>query len=330
MSNKRIVSIGIITYLNPNGFKKLLDSIIKQNYNEALYEIRLIFVDNDCTGKNQAVIDQYPSIPFPWVFILEPNKGIPFARNAVVREALKQKVDALMFVDDDEFAPEYWLQNMINTWQESGADGVCGNVIPVYPEGTPEWFVKLGMFDKFSDENGLRYKHLDETTKVFTCNTLVDKRVIEKLGPTFDPIFKGSGSDDKLYFLRAMSAGFKFVWSDKSELYEDIPEFRINYSWVFKRSYRTSAGRSISSKQFNLPMSTHVKNIILGFKKIFYGSLTLIYGLISFDSLQKAKGLQTLGVGLGMIFGYLGLDYNEYRKHYREQYPINQHKDKAS
>ena len=77
---------------------------------------RFVVVDNDADESSRAVVTA-AKLPWPVVYVVEPERGIPFARNRAVREAADS--DFVVFIDDDEI-PEPGMAAR-SWWPPSGA-----------------------------------------------------------------------------------------------------------------------------------------------------------------------------------------------------------------
>ena len=93
-------------------------------------------VDNDADGSAAKVVEEFgKDTPYPIESVVEPEPGIPFAREKSVE--LCWNDDALVFVDDDEVAPPNWLAALLHAWETTGADVVTGPVKGNLPPGAP-------------------------------------------------------------------------------------------------------------------------------------------------------------------------------------------------
>ncbi len=221
----RILSIGVITCNRPEGLRLLLASLARQTISEANaadFSWYVHVTDNDLSGENPKVIaalrTQFPA--FDVRLSDEPVRGIPAARNRSVIET--HDADALIFVDDDEEAPDGWLDAMMTMWRATSADVITGPVDAVLPEGAPVWAKASGVFEKHQS-----YPRGHKLSKAYTNNTLVVRKVLDHIGPTFDSSFQFTGSSDLHYFLRVVQAGFTIQWCPEARLFEHVPMSRI-------------------------------------------------------------------------------------------------------
>ena len=127
------VAIAVITFRRPALLQALLDSLQAQELPEdsGLRGPHRV-VDNDAEGSAREVIEEFGAgRPYPIESVVEPEPGIPFAREKSVE--LCWNDDALIFVDDDEVAPPGWLATLLDAWETTGADVVTGPVKGILP-----------------------------------------------------------------------------------------------------------------------------------------------------------------------------------------------------
>lgn len=242
----------------------------------------------------------------PTIYIREPRSGIPFARNAAIRAALDRDADALVFIDDDEWPASGWLDALITTWRRTGANIVLGPSKAVLPVGAPRWAITSGVFDKdrrLTDGKRIR--------TAYSYNTLLDRRTMEELGPTFDPIFRYTGSSDHDYFKRATDAGLQSVWSSGALVYEEVASERLSLHWVLKRGYRIGVGAWVSSQR-RLPQHRALTRIML-LIVINSGYATINAVGTWLPNLSWVEALRRSGIVAGLALGSM-LRYEEYRE----------------
>src|SRR5690554_6073940 len=106
------VGICIGTYKRPNGLRRLLSKINELEFlNEFKnLEVIIIVVDNDAQKSSLKVVNSLKDqLKWPLIYDIEPKRGIPCVRNKAVKIAIKNHVDYIVFIDDDEVPEKYWL-----------------------------------------------------------------------------------------------------------------------------------------------------------------------------------------------------------------------------
>lgn len=237
------VVVGIPTRESAAALARLLDTLSKV-VGPAAAHVEVAVVDNGPSHDTRRVVeDGEPRDATSISYLVEPETGIPFARNACVRTALERDADALVFIDDDEWPTPGWLDALLATWQRTDADIVLGPAKGVLPAEAPAWARHSGVFDK---DRGLADGAPIRTA--YSYNTLVSRRALETLGPTFDTAFRYTGSSDHHYFKQAAAAGLHSVWSPDALVYEEIERHRVRLSWVLNRGYRIGVGATRSTR----------------------------------------------------------------------------------
>lgn len=225
------VSICVCTYRRPHLLAVLLDSIARQSFRESF---ELIVVDNDPAASAaqtvEAGAERHPMLDIRYA--VEPSKGISFARNTAASLA---SGDFLAWIDDDETAGEDWLSSLWATRSIHDMDGVFGPVIPVFPEGSPPWSGRSGIFERPRHPTGTKVDARDARTG----NALVKAHWFRVAAP-FDPRLARTGGEDCDFFARIEARGARFGWCDEAEVFEAVPLERQRLAWVLERRLRTS------------------------------------------------------------------------------------------
>lgn len=307
MGLEKRLAVGIITCMRPKGLQKILGSIAAQEV-PAGYSVKAIVVDNDLTGKNQEIVQQVErKTGLPIIFVEEPIRGIPAARNASVQTALDHDFDAMIFIDDDEIAPGGWLRALIKLWEESNADVVTGPVIGVLPKNSPIWALNSGIYNMTP-----KYREGEKMNVAYTSNTLVTKKLLQDLGTAFSMKFRYTGGSDFHYFKLAYIKGYVIVWCPDAFVYEEVPSSRIKISWQLKRGYRSGASYSIAIRELENDLKSTISCVLFGLSRIGFGLVQIFLSPVG-GWKYLMLGLKRIAFGTGCLFGLLGFNYLEYR-----------------
>jgi GT2 family glycosyltransferase len=300
------IAVCIITCLRPYSLEKLLSSLnnldFKKNKN---LKIKIFIVDNDINGSAKKAIKRI-SKNYRWriEYCIESRRGIPFARNRAVKESLSW-ADFIAFIDDDEEADKYWLDELIHAQKITNAHCVSGPVYPRFEHKAPDWVLKGKFFEKSA------------TLKVGrTGNCLIKSDVLKQFKTPFDGALALTGGEDSDFFRRARKKGDKIVWASKAKAYHLIPKSRVNIKWLVMRAYRGANGDTrLALKYFSFP-EAFAKRICPGIYHLFQGIIGLPLSLIMGKSFL-VKRLQDLSISLGCLAGFYGFEYQEYKKIHR-------------
>src|SRR5258708_9941342 len=231
--NSMRVAICICTFRRPELLRELLGGIARLTFRKLpAQEIQIVVVDNDEFASAERV-GTTTRVPWPVRYVVEPRRGISYARNRAVAQV--GVADFIAFIDDDEVPSPEWLDELLWAQAKFSADVVSGPVFPQYAPDVAEWVKRGGFFDPRIAATGASRR---------TCaanNVLVAAHVFTKV-PRFDNAFALSGAEDTNFFLRVQQAGFKIVWSQEAAVFEAVSATRGNLMWIVRREYQTGNG----------------------------------------------------------------------------------------
>lgn len=301
------VVICIITFHRLKGLQRLLESIQQLTFKDTEPpDWGVVVVDNDAEASARTLVDQFrTSFPVPILYGVEPCQGIAAARNQAV--SLAPECDFIAFIDDDETADPYWLDQLLLVQKTYQADIVTGQVLPDFEETPPKWIIRGGFF------NRRRLKTGTQVHFAATHNTLVKYAWTQKLDGPFDMRFNLTGGSDSHFSRRVIQGGGKVVWADEAIVTEYNPPNRVKTSWLLQRSFRIAYTTTLIEKllySFFIVLLRFIKaiyHILLGFVLII--PLSLVYGYAG-----VIKALQRAARGAGALYALFGGHYEEYAK----------------
>ena len=238
----------IIPTLNRGAsLKDTVDSLIKQNVSQDMYEI--LIVDNGSTDDtreiSQHIIKETANRRIRYIF--EPEAGLLAGRH---RGALEANGELLVFVDDDVEATTGWLQAILETFKNPQIQLVGGRNLPKFEVEPPAWL------DSFCDatSNGgrscgwLSLLDLGESeleidpNYVWGLNFAIRTRALHDLGgfhpdciPRELQRFQGDGESGLT--MKARSNGYRAVYQPKATIYHVIPASRMTPEYFEQRAY---------------------------------------------------------------------------------------------
>ena len=208
--------------------RRCLESLRRQSFDPSTLSLRVIVVDNDPEPKARLVYDEFcGGDPAGYVHCSRP--GIPVARNAALEAALGMGADYIAFIDDDEVAPETWVNTLLQTLQASNADAIQGGVCKA-PPGV---------------EDIAAYTHAptgkvswEDSESLATCNVLFKVGLVAApLSLRFDESMQFTGGSDREFFMRAHKHGAKTVRVHGVDVYEEVCEGRDSLGYETKRAF---------------------------------------------------------------------------------------------
>lgn len=137
MSELPHVTIAIPTYNREKWLAQTLAGLTTQDYPADRLEI--LIIDNNSPDNTRDLVGSFASAKHPPRHILETQQGANFARNRALAEA---QGEIIVYGDDDILMEVTWLRELMQPFitdsnQKIGA--VAGEVVPVFPEGCPDW-----------------------------------------------------------------------------------------------------------------------------------------------------------------------------------------------
>lgn len=228
----------------------------------------------------------------------EPQPGVPFARNALVRDLLSRNVDYIVFIDDDQQPSDDWLREIVGAIVGTEADVVAAPVHAVFSEQVPKWVHVPGTFSR---------RQRPEAALLETCgtgNTIVRRQIFESMPMWFDPAYGCHGGSDVDFFRRVKAAGYRLVWTNRAAVDELVPAYRCRLRWLLRSRFGRSFADTLAWKRRNnAPLRPHayVKIVLKTLTQILYHSLSFATSMR--NPVRKVASVKGIGNGFGRLTG---------------------------
>ncbi|MBZ5697611.1 MAG: glycosyltransferase [Acidobacteriia bacterium] len=301
------VAICVATYRRAEGIRRLLQALEKLEFQVSpIPSVRVIVADNDpSSGVGQQVCRNFPNFRWDLKLLAEEQRGISFARNTALHEALAVGADAVAFIDDDETPDPGWLDVLLEVQASSGADIVSGPVLPLFEGSVPTWVIKGKFFERPRFPTGTLIRIAR------TGNLLILTRVLKNLDVLFDERFGLSGGEDTLLTSRLQRDGARIVWADDAVVREWIPRDRAKARYILRRAF--AGGSNWARIEHTLdprPWMTF-KRGATGVARIAQGSLPLLPSIL-LGRHAVVRSAAKACLGMGMLSGLLGFSSRSY------------------
>ena len=305
------VAVCVCTHRRPDSLDRLLRSLADQRFDGEPPEVELVVVDNDDAGTGRPVVERWADrIGWPVRYAVEPERGIPHARNRALAEA-PDDADVVAMVDDDDRPEAGWLDRLLAALERRGADVATGPQIPVYPEGVPAWIARGGFFE------GRRRPTGDPVDNAYTHNVAFRTRVLEDPERRFDVGLAWQGHDDTDFFRRVELAGHEMVWVDEAVVLNPVPSERATARWLLRRFFRFGIGNAVVQRRHDEPLRRRLVRAGKMAGRLAVSPLRVLARLH-----EGRAALLRLAVDwvfpIGYLLGWFGFTYEEYRHH---EYP---------
>ena len=131
------VSVVIPTYNRADFLRQTLAGLVSQQFPRDHFEV--LVIDNNSSDQTREVVAEFAEARPAPRYLKESQQGLDYARNRGVAEA---RGEIVAFGDDDILVPPDWLAQLVvpliaDPDRRIGAIG--GEVIPVFPDGLPDW-----------------------------------------------------------------------------------------------------------------------------------------------------------------------------------------------
>lgn len=295
------IDIGIITFNRPQKLLYLLERITDLNIDDTFTISKIIIVDNSHDFSISKSSDRIFRNNNKVHLIHEAKAGIPFARNAVVRNS---DSDYLVFIDDDEYPDKNWLIEFVRTARELKCDILQGPVIPVF-DNEPAIWIKNAHTRK-------RYYTGYMLNSMATNSLMIKKSVWQEFENPFNINFAMTGGSDSLLGRELISLGYDVIWCDEAIVYEFVPEERLRLRWIMQRHYRGGNNFSLQLRILRAQKWKLFRRLTICIIHISVGLIALPIYLLPIK--YRLFPLCKIAEGLGGVAGLLNIKYKEYKR----------------
>ena len=311
INRKSKIVVGICTFRRPAMLRDCLASVLRQEC-PSDWQVEIVVVDND--GESALDLSEFQvGNEYKVHYVIEPNRGIPYARNAVCTFAMQQQADFVAFIDDDEEAAPGWLMAYHRGVSELDAEAYTGPVRFIFPAGYEDWLGNKG----FS-----KTKHGASLKRASTGNVLFQTAILKQYEPplNFDINMTMTGGSDTDFFMRLVRQGGRIVYISDAKVSEAVVPVRLTIRWRLRRQYQSSANRVyIESKLFGAKpvLASSLKEVL---RHLLEGTLRLVFSpLLVLGGFTKFKrgwyhGLRHYAKAAGTLAGLRGSHVQLYLK----------------
>ena len=303
------VTLAIITRRRPESLTRLIDRLRDPELRADLCLVeRILIIDNDDQESAREVAAGGIAAGLPIDYVLHPQRGLARARNAAVALA---RTPWLAFLDDDESPERGWLSELLTTAQLTGASIVGGPVLAEFVTDAPSWAKAGGFFDHTRE-----VKNRSPVDVAGAGNLLVHRRLLETMGPLFDPSFDRLGGEDSHFCHRARSLGFEVIWATDSVVREYVPASRVRPAFLYKRAFRIGCVQTIRDLALLPPDRSRpllrVLRVRTGVREAGRGLADYRRAVGSRAAVPRLEAGERTAHGLGMAMGALGVKFRHY------------------
>lgn len=314
-----VAAICCATRHRPTMLHALLESWARLQFPAGVTPV-FVVVENDTVKLNEAAIEDFRARLHlgDAVYRLEPEIGIPYARNAAVAAALSRGARFICFVDDDETVAPDWFMQLHSTYRSTGAKLIGGPVrAGSLRTATSAWrrMIEAGIRSRYEVVEGKarrRMRRPGAKTTILTNNWFADAALFTEHGLSFDRSLRYSGGSDTRFFRDAVAKGIRTAWSSDAIVYETIPPERATLGYQFWRASEQSK-TSIRAKIIAGGRARELPGLVLLTTGRLVGMLFLLLAIPFSGGRSLVPLARTAGWIFGRIAGFLGYSSNLYR-----------------
>ncbi|QZY86424.1 glycosyltransferase family 2 protein [Exiguobacterium acetylicum] len=293
------LEICICTYKRKNYLTDLLDSI----YNATIpvnTNLGIIVVDNDPDKSALNIIENFKkrNNQIKIKYFHEKNRGISFARNRSIKEAINEKCEVIAFLDDDETIKDNWIEIMIRNYMTNPEKIILGSVTPVFEETPPLWI------------KNSTYYHKPKAP--LTANALFSINKIKHMDYPLDKKYALTGGSDTHLKIRLLREGSELLYVKDAEVFEKIPLSRANGQWILNRAFRTGYTAALIEKDLFGFKGVLKRIVIITLRIIAIPVMLTRY--FSKNKKRKIDFLININKIKGNLYGLINGEYYEYQK----------------
>jgi glycosyltransferase involved in cell wall biosynthesis len=310
------------TYRRPEGLRVLLNRLAVQRFaatGRPAFDV--VIVDNEGSADARATCERIrQKTGLEVSYVHEPQRGIPYARNACLDQVAPQ-AEFFAMIDDDEVPEPDWLEQLLLAQAKTDADVVRGAVVPVFLDGAPAW-IRGGDFFGWPKPGRAAPADGAELGSASANNDLVRVAAVRTLGLRFDTTLAFTGGTDALFFRQMKLAGCRIVYAAAARVREIVPPQRATFAYLWRAHYKQGCNkmpRKLRLEKKGAGTSRLVrmvaKRIPRESAEIGGGALAVARSLLTghADMGHLSAGLLRIAKGLGGLAGLLGVRFAHYR-----------------
>jgi cellulose synthase/poly-beta-1,6-N-acetylglucosamine synthase-like glycosyltransferase len=272
-----------------------------QNQTVMLDEILLVL------EPNASLIQKYSNITLNGVnIIVSEGPGLSNARNTGIKHS---KADILLFIDDDAYAKEDWIYNILKNFQDPRVVCVGGIIFPNPKNIIPPWFPEEVYWIIGCSYLGLP-KNKQTILNPIGCNMAFKKNIFNNVGLFSNFIGrKGNnllGSEEYEFSMRlkAVMPDKIILFDPSSIVYHNVNPKRLSWEYFIKRSFFEGYSKVKITQHGQIPKE------YLGFNYLyatFYSGVLNPFFHLNMKKIPKMTSIMVsvIFVGLGFIYGKL-------------------------
>ncbi len=238
------VTVAIPTYNRADFLRQTLAGILTQQFPRDHFEV--LVIDNNSRDHTRDVVAEFKDFHPAPRYLLETKQGLDYARNRAIAEA---RGEIILFGDDDILVQPDWIAQMaVPLIADAGTrriGAVGGEVIPVFPDGLPDWVREWHAPLAFRTDTGpLPPKHCP-----MGANLALPTWVFAQLGPFHTALDRAAGNyfsgGDSEMVRRVRQAGLEVWFAPAAAVQHQMPASRTTFRYAARHAFDSARSRVI-------------------------------------------------------------------------------------
>jgi glycosyltransferase involved in cell wall biosynthesis len=294
------VTVAIPTYQRADFLLQTLAGIAAQQFPRDHFEV--LVIDNNSRDHTRATVERFAhSHPAPR-HILETRQGLDDARNRAIAEA---RGEILVFADDDILVPPDWLAQLSAPLLADGArriGAVGGEVIPVFPDGLPDWVREWHAPLAFRADAG----PLEAPHSPMGANLAFPKWVFDQLGPFHTALDRAAGNyfsgGDSEMIRRVRDAGLEVWFAPAAAVKHQLPASRTTFRYASRHAFDSARSRVIDRAAQPGATTYLAGRLLANVGKVLGFSLLALFNGLTFRTGSAKKALVRAWRSCGYLY----------------------------
>lgn len=236
-------TIAICTYNRAPWLRQALAGMVQQDFPPGSFEI--LVVDNNSTDDTEAVVAGFSNtVPTPRR-VVETRQGANFARNRALQEA---HGEIIVYADDDILVEPSWLRLLVAPFFSAAGPkigAVAGEVVPVFPDGCPDWVAGFHGPQAFRSDVG----PIGNLRVPMSANLAFRRDVLRQLGGFDTGLTREGGAlfsaDENVVMRKLHSAGYEAWFVPEASVQHQLPGNRTEFRYVARHAFGSARSRVV-------------------------------------------------------------------------------------
>ena len=237
------VTVAIPTYNRADFLRQTLAGIVAQQFPRDHFEV--LVIDNNSRDHTAAVVAEFTAAHPAPRHVFENQQGLDHARNRAIAEA---RGEIIVFGDDDILVKPDWLAQIavpLLADPDHRIGAVGGEVIPVFPDGLPDWVREWHAPLAFRPDLGpLEAKH-----SPMGANLAFPKWIFAQLGTFHTALDRAAGNyfsgGDSEMIRRVRAAGLEVWFAPGAAVQHQMPASRTTFRYAARHAFDSARSRVI-------------------------------------------------------------------------------------